>query len=523
MVSKKDNMINSKEVKKIISFHEISKNFGGIHAVNKISFNVLVGEVHGLVGENGAGKSTLVKIIGGVYPPDGGEIVYDGETVSFHDPKHSEELGIRVVHQEVPICLNLTVAESIFLTPFPPRKGIFVDRKSMVRISEEILKRLGINLNPKQLVSQCSPAQRQLILIAKALAEKVKFVIMDEPTSSLSESEVKILFSVIRKLQKQGETFLFISHRLNEVIDICNRITVMRNGEYIDTMDNFHRDISIDLLTEKILGKEVKKVTRAEDYRIEGKKVVLEVRNLSQESSGLKDISFKLHQGEILGVAGFLGAGRTELLRCLFGVEPHNAGEILLNGKPVFLENPKDAIEKGIGFLCENRNESIYYDKSIWVNVVSAIIDRLQRFGFINKRKCLDVARKHKEKLRIEAPSIYTEVFSLSGGNQQKVVLSRWLLATPKIFLLDEPTRGIDIGAKMEIRNTILDLSADGISVIYVSLDFDELIKISDRILVMSRGCIVKELSGKERTIANLVKSINASNDKTVNKTITPV
>jgi ABC-type sugar transport system ATPase subunit len=516
-------MQNSNEGNKIISFHEISKSFGGVHAVNKVSFDVIAGEVHGLVGENGAGKSTLVKIIGGVYQLDGGKIVYDGNMVSFHDPKHSEELGIRVVHQEVPICLNLTVAESIFLAPFPPRKGIFVDRKAMVRISEEILKRLGITLNPKQLVSQCSPAQRQLILIAKALAEKVKLVIMDEPTSSLSESEVKILFNVIRLLQKQGETFLFISHRLNEVIDICNRITVMRNGGYICTMDNSHRDISIDILSERIIGKEVQSVTRTEDYRIKNKKVVLEVRNLSQESSGLHDISFTLHQGEILGIAGFLGAGRTELLRCLFGMEPYDTGEIFLNGEPVFLRNPKDAIGKGIGFLCEDRNISIYYDKSIWVNVVSVIIDRLQRLGFINKRKCVDVAKKYKDELRIEAPSTNTEVFSLSGGNQQKVVLSRWLLAKPKIFLLDEPTRGIDIGAKMEIRHTILDLAASGISVIYVSLDFDELIKISDRILVMSRGRIVKELSGRERTIAHLVKSINVPGDGTVIQKATTV
>lgn len=515
-------MINN-EVKKIIAFYEIRKSFGSIDAVKGVSFDVLVGEVHGLVGENGAGKSTLVKIIGGIHQPDGGKIVYNGETLSFHGPKHSEELGIRIVYQEVPICLNLTVAESIFLAPFPPSKGIFVDRKSMIRISKEILERLEINLNPKQLVGQCSPAQRQLILIAKALAEKVKLVIMDEPTSSLSESEVKILFAVIRKLQKQGETFMFISHRLNEVADICNRITVMRNGEYVDTLDNSQRDISLGLLTEKIIGKEVFKVTRSEDHRVKDKKIVLEVRNLSQERTGLKDISFKLHQGEILGVAGLLGAGRTELMRCLFGVEPHDTGEILLNGKQIFLKKPIHAIEKGIGFLCEDRNESLYYDQSIWVNLVSAIIDRLQRFGLINRKKCSDVAKKYKEELRIDAPSIYTKVFSLSGGNQQKVVLGRWLVSTPKIFLLDEPTRGIDIGAKMEIRHKILDLVASGISVIYVSLDFDELIKISDRILVMFRGRIVKKLSGEEMTISNIVKSINVPNDKMSNKAITQV
>ena len=368
---------------------------------------------------------------------------------------------------------------------------------------------MEIDLDHKQLVGLYSPAQRQLVIIAKALAEKVKLVIMDEPTSSLSEAEVRILFTVLKKLQKEGGTFMFISHRLNEVIDLCNRITVMRNGEYIDTLDNAQRDLSMDFLTEKIVGKEVMKVTRPKEHRVKAGKVVLEVRNFSQERTGLKDINFQLHQGEILGLAGLRGAGRTELMRCIFGMEPPDTGEILLDGKPVSLQKPIDAIQNGIGFLSEDRNESLYYTHSIWVNITSVIIDRLQKFGLIKRKKCSDVAKRYKEELRIDAPSIYTEVFSLSGGNQQKVVCGRWLAATPRILFLDEPTKGIDVGAKVEIRRKILDMAASGISVIFISLDFDELLMVSDRILVMSRGRIVKELSGEEMTIANIVKNIN--------------
>ena len=504
-----DERITNKVERNIIEFHEVHKWFGGIHAVNEVSFSVQTGEIHGLVGENGAGKSTLIKITGGIYKSDGGKIVFDDETVSLRDPRHSEELGIRIVHQEVPICLNLTVAENIFLDPFPPSKGVFVDRKFMIQKSGEILERLGIDLNPKQLVGLCSPAQRQLVMIAKALAEKVKLVIMDEPTSSLSEAEVEILFSVLKKLQKEGRTFMFISHRLNEVINLCDRITVMRNGKYIDTLDNGQRDLSIDLLTEKIVGREVMKVTRPKERRLKAGKVVLEVRNLSQERTRLKDINFQLHEGEILGLAGLRGAGRTELMRCIFGVEPPGTGEILLNGKSVSLQKPIYAIQNGIGFLSEDRDESLYYGHSIWVNITSVIIDRLQWFGLIKRKECSGVAEKHKEELQIDAPSIYTEVFSLSGGNQQKVVLGRWLAATPRILFLDEPTRGIDVGAKVEIRRKILDLAASGIAMIFVSLDFDELLMVSDRILVMSRGKIVKGLSGEEMTIVNIVKNIN--------------
>ncbi|MCP4403439.1 MAG: sugar ABC transporter ATP-binding protein [bacterium] len=501
-------MMNSSQ-KNTIEFQGIHKRFGGIHAVKDVSFGVRYGEVHGLVGENGAGKSTLVKIIGGIHQPDDGRIIFNGERVSFRDPKQSEGVGIRIVHQEVPICLNLTVAENIFLDPFPPSKGIFIDRASMTRTAQQILDRLGIDLNPKQLVGHCSPAQRQLVLVAKALAEKVKLVVMDEPTSSLAEAEVELLFTVIKKLQQEGETFMFISHRLSEVIDICDSVTVMRNGEYIDTLDNAQRSLPIDLLTEKIVGKEVADVTPSEGRRVQAENVVLELRNVSQEQSGLNEVCFQLYQGEILGIAGLLGAGRTELLRCIFGMEPPTGGEMFLFGKSVSLGKPIHAIQKGIGFVSEDRSESLYYGQSIWANITSVIVDRVQKFGFMKKDDCVRIANRYKEELQMSAPSVHTEVFSLSGGNQQKVIFGRWLASSPSILLLDEPTRGVDVGAKAEIRRKILDLADNGMSVIYVSLDFDELVKVSDRILVMSRRRIERELRGGEMTVASIVKNIN--------------
>ena len=494
----------------LLVFQDIHKSFGGVHALKGVSFSVQVGETHGLVGENGAGKSTLIKIAGGVYRSDAGNILFDDQRVMFHSPRDSERLGIRIVHQEVPICLNLTVAENIFLDPLPPRRGgMFLDRQLMNRESVEILNRLGVELDPKRLAGLCSPAERQLVLIAKALAQDVKLVILDEATSSLSEAEVDTLFSVIRNLKKAGTTFFFISHRLGEIISICDRITVLRNGEYIDTLVNDDCNTAIDLLTELIVGKEVQTVTRQADRTVDTSKVVLNVQNLSQVNCGLKNISFNLLGGEILGLAGLRGAGRTELLHCLFGVEPPDSGEVTVYGKTVRVRTPAGAIATGMGLLSESRNEALYFMHSVRSNMASVIIDRLSRFSFIKNKACSSVAQQYVKELQIDVPSIYSEVFNLSGGNQQKVLFGRWLSANPRILLLDEPTRGIDVGVKAEIRRRILELAAAGISIIYVSLDFEELVQLADRVLLISRGQLVDELHGDQLTVANIVKTIN--------------
>jgi ABC-type sugar transport system ATPase subunit len=493
----------------LVVYEGIDKSFGGVHALKSVSFSVRAGEIHGLVGENGAGKSTLIKITGGVYQADAGAIHVDGRRAVFHSPRDSEALGIRIVHQEVPICLNLTVAENIFLDPKPPRHGPLLDRKQMNRGSVAILGRLGIRLDPKRMAGLCSPAERQLVLIAKALAQDVSLVIMDEATSSLSDTEVDTLFSVIRNLKKAGTTFLFVSHRLSEVIAICDRITVLRDGEYIGTLANTNRSLSLESLTEKIVGEEVQTVTRQADHTVDQSKIALKVENLCQEKLGLAGIDFELHEGEVLGLAGLRGAGRTELLQCLFGVVPPSSGNIQIRGETVRFRTPAAAIACGVGLLCESRGEALYYSHPVRSNMASVIIDRLSRGPFISNREYNRVANRYLEELQIDAPSIHSLVASLSGGNQQKVLFARWLSANPRILLLDEPTRGIDVGVKAEIRRRILELAAAGISIIYVSLDFEELAQLADRVLLISRGRLVDELQGDRLTVANIVRTVN--------------
>jgi len=491
---------------RLLVYEGIAKSFGGVHALKGVSFGILPGAVHGLVGENGAGKSTLIKVTGGVYSPDAGRILFEGRPVMFHSPRDSEAEGIRIVHQEVPICLNLSVAENIFLNPSPPRKGILLNRRQMNQRSVDLLKRLGIDLDPTRNAGLCSAAERQLILIAKALAEEARLVVLDEATSSLSDAEVQLLFDVIRNLKRDGTTFLFVSHRLNEVSSICDRITVLRNGQYIGTYD--HPDI--DYLTQKIVGKEIEQVSRRDAQPSEDREVVLDVEGLTQEESGLTDISFKLYRGEILGLAGLRGAGRTELVETLFGLRRRDRGNLSLRSKPITIRAPRDAIRHGFGFLSESRNEALYYTHSVRSNIASVIIDRLRRFGLIHGRRFSHVARTYVEDLQITTPSIHTEVASLSGGNQQKVLLGRWLAAGPDILLLDEPTRGVDVGAKSEIRKRILGLAAQGVSVMYVSLDFEELVQVCDRVLIISEGKLIDELSSGQLTVTNIVRQINA-------------
>lgn len=492
---------------RVLTYEGIDKSFGGVHALIGVSFGVRSGEVHGLVGENGAGKSTLIKVTGGVYAPDSGTISLDGEPTVFHGPRDSEAKGIRIVHQEVPICLNLTVAENIFLDPFPPkRRGVFLDRRQMNRRSVALLNRLGIELDPRRNVGLCSPAERQLILIAKALAENARIVILDEATSSLSDAEVEILFDVMQNLKTHGTTFMFVSHRLGEVAAICDRITVLRNGKYVGT----YEDSDPEFLTERIVGKEIANVVRKSDSSRRDGKVVLEVDRISQQEAGLSSISFRLHKGEVLGLAGLRGAGRTELLETLFGLRRRNDGTLSLSNSRVNVRKPSDAIRHGIGFLTESRNEALYYEHSVRSNIASVIIDRLRRYGLIHGRRCSRVAATYVDDLQIATPSIHTEVQSLSGGNQQKVLLARWLAAGPQILLLDEPTRGVDVGAKNEIRKRILDLAAQGVSVIYVSLDFEELVQVCDRVLIISQGELIDELQGDALTVRNIVRKINA-------------
>jgi len=500
--------------RRLIEYCGVTKSFGGVHALNDVSFSIDTHEIHGLIGENGAGKSTLVKITGGVCALDAGQLIFDNERAVCHTPRDAEQLGIRIVHQEVPICENLTIAENIFLNPVPPHRGPLLDRAEMIRRSAETLQHLGIYLDPKRLVSTCSAAERQLILIAKALAEDAKLVILDEATSSLSEDEVALLFGVLRNLKSAGKTFMFVSHRLNEVIAICDRITVLRNGEFVSTEANLAHDMSVSHLTELIVGcgvitDEIETAKEIIEPALSGACPRLRVKGLCQNQTGLHDISFDLAAGEVLGLAGLRGAGRTELLECLFGVHPPTAGEVLLDGEPFHARNPRCGIRQRMAYLSESRADELFYEHSVRSNVSAVVLDDLATVGFIDRRKESAVAEACVCDMRVNTPSIHCKVASLSGGNQQKILLGRWLVGNPQILLLDEPTRGIDVGAKMEIRKMVLELVQEGVSVIYVSLDSEELVQVASRILVMANGGIVAEVCGSKLTVANIVQEIN--------------
>lgn len=496
----------------LLKFNNISKNFDGVRALDKVTFSIKKGEIHGLVGENGAGKSTLIKICVGIYKNASGNIYLDGREVLFSNPIDSENAGIRVVHQDVSriLCFNLSVTDNIFLGPNLERRGLFfLNRKRMNQKASEVLRKLGINLNPELRVGEVSPAMQQLTLIARAFYLKAKLIIMDEPTTALSSKEIDFLFRIIKKLKQDGTTFLFVSHKLHEVIDITDRITVLKDGKYIDTVNT--RDVDIPTLSYMMTGKaelQEKLEEEIKSHHFKKENVILEVNNLSSKKLKLKDISFKLYRGEILGIAGLLGSGRTEFLSTLFGINSYDKGKILLNNKVVAFKNPRQAIKNGIGLITEERSLALFDNLNLNDNIVPVIIDKLAILGWIKNKKYADLARKYKELLEISAPSIKTSILSLSGGNQQKTLISRWLAADIKILLCDEPTKGVDVGSKVEIRHKMLNLSNHGVSIIYISSEFDELVKISDRILIISRGAIVKQFTKEEVGRLNL-KSIN--------------
>jgi len=486
----------------LLEFNKISKNFNGVKALTDVSFPIKKGEIHGLIGENGAGKSTLIKICAGIYKNDSGNFFLDGKEVVFNNPVDSENAGIRVVHQDVAriLCLNLSVVDNIFLGPNLERRGLFfLDRKEMNRKASEVLERLGIELNPELKVGEVSPALQQLALIARAFYLKAKLIIMDEPTTALSSKEINFLFNIINKMKEEETTFLFVSHKLHEVVEITDRITVLKDGKYIDTVMTKKTDIPN--LSYMMTGKsklQEKLDENIESHKIKREKIVLEVNNLSSKKLNLKNISFKLYEGEILGIAGLLGSGRTELLTTLFGINTYDSGNIINNNKQVRFKNPREAIRNGIGLITEERSLALFDNLNLNDNIVPVIIDQLATFGWVRNKKYSELAKQYKELLEISAPSIKTSILSLSGGNQQKALISRWLAANIKILLCDEPTKGVDVGSKMEIRSKMLELSDHGVSLIYISSEFDELLKISDRILIISRGTIVKELESGE-------------------------
>lgn len=483
--------------KYILKMEQIEKNFPGVKALQKVNLDVLQGEVHALLGENGAGKSTLLKILAGAYSKDSGEIFVDSVKQEIRNPKHAQELGIAIIYQEFSILPHLSIAENIFLGQLPRKKGSpwLIDWSYCYKESQRILAGLGLNIDPRTQASRLKVAEQQMVEIAKALSQKAKIIIMDEPTAPLTLREIDKLFEVVRMLKKQGVSIIYVSHRLAEVKEICDRATVLRDGKNIGTVNVSETDVKdwINMMVGRELDKMFPKVS------VPIGREVLSVNNITIPGK-LKNVSFKAYQGEILGIAGLVGAGRTELARAIFGADQMQQGEIYIDGKPVSIQAPQAAIRNSIGLVPEDRKgQGLVLSMNVKDNITLANIRGIGK-GKLNLALEKDVANKYVQDLNIVTPSVYQQTVNLSGGNQQKVVLAKWLFSKCKILIVDEPTRGIDVGAKVEIYELLNELVKSGSTVIMISSELPELIGICDRIIVLHEGEITGELRRDEFT-----------------------
>ena len=481
----------------ILRMTGIQKYFPGVHALDNAQLEVREGEVMALVGENGAGKSTLMKVLTGIYPSDGGTIEFFGKQVQIHGPRDAQALGICIVHQELNLMQHLTVAENIFIGR-EPMKGPFVDKAKQNAMTQALFEKLHLDLDPKAVVKTLSVAKQQMVEITKALShEHTKLLILDEPSAVLTDTEIDDLFVFIRQLKKTGVGIIYISHRMDELKRITDRITVMRDGQYVDTLETPTAEISE--VIRLMVGRTIYEEPKTKSMCPPDAPVVLEAEHLC--SLDVKDVSFQLHKGEILGFAGLVGAGRTETMRLVCGADPMDAGVIRVNGREVKIRSPKDAVHYGIGYLSEDRKRyGLCLNLSVTDNTVLPSLEQLFRGPFVNDGKADRHAQDYVEKIRTKTPNTRARVGSLSGGNQQKVILGRWLLTDPEVLLLDEPTRGIDVGAKYEIYQLIINLAKEGKAVIMVSSEMPELLGVCDRILVMSGGRLAGEVDAKATT-----------------------
>ncbi|WP_343248263.1 sugar ABC transporter ATP-binding protein [Diplocloster hominis] len=481
----------------LIKMEHICKEFPGVKALDDVSFELKAGEVHALVGENGAGKSTLMKVLTGVYTKDSGRILLNGEEISINNVRDAQRKGIIMIHQELNLMNHLTAAQNIFIgREYKTKAKIFLDAKTQNQEAKKLFERLNQDIDPAVKVGDLTVAKQQMVEIAKALSYDSRILIMDEPTAALTDNEIEDLFRVIRMLREEGRAIIHISHRLEELKLISDRITVMRDGGYVDTVNT--QDTTIDQIIKMMVGREIF-VTKQEAFAEKDKKVSLEVRNLNAGRM-VRNVTFQAREGEILGLAGLVGAGRTETARAIFGADPHESGEILVHGKQVKINCPSDAVNAGIAYLSEDRKRyGLALGLSVDENVCMADMkDFLKALVFINFKKSRDNTTKQKESLSIKTPSIKQKVKLLSGGNQQKVVLAKWLTRNSDILIFDEPTRGIDIGAKNEIYKLLNILAAEGKTIIVISSELPEIIRTCHRVLVMCEGRITGEVMGDE-------------------------
>ncbi len=482
------------EKKKIaLELKNISKSFPGVKALDDVSFAVEEGSVHILVGENGAGKSTLIKIINGLYTADQGELYVFGEKITTHNPRYMKEIGVATIHQELNPVPDLTIAENIFLGRVPTRGPKIVDKKHMVKEAQRLIDDLGFHYDARQIMRTLTVSDMQIIEIIKAISVNARVIIMDEPTSSITESEVAVLHEQIHKLKKMGISIIYISHKLEEIKQVGDRVTVIRDGRVISS--HGVDELTTEEIITKMVGRKMDNVYPVKTTEVG--ETLFEVKHFTQPKV-FQDVSFTLHRGEILGMAGLVGAGRTEVVRAIFGLDPHESGEVFMNGKPVEIKTVSDAIREGIIMLSEDRKlEGLVLIRSIAENIGLPNLKRYRGF-LLNKKLERQDAEEMKRRLAIKTPTIYTEAQSLSGGNQQKVVIAKWLLQKPLVFIMDEPTRGIDVGAKYEIYKIMCDLAAQGAGVIMISSELPEIIGVCDRTLVMAAGKITGEVTRED-------------------------
>ena len=485
----------------LLKMEKISKSFPGVRALDAVDLEVYEGEVLALVGENGAGKTTLMEILNphpaptGFYKQDSGRIFLKGEEIRPRNPSEAQALGISFIHQHFNLAPNLTVAENVFLGREPRKSGVLkiVDRAEMTRKTREILDSLGEDLPPDALVGDLSVAQRQVVEIAKALSQDARLIIMDEPTSALDRDETERLFDIVRKLKSRKISTVFITHRLEEVFDIADRVVVLRDGKRVGDADIQNTDV--DAVVRMMVGREL---TMFPKQPAEIGDAIMEVEGLSRNGV-VQDVSFQLKRGEILGLAGMVGAGRTEMVRALFGIDKKDSGRISIDGDEVSINSPRDALRAGLGLAPEDRQlQGLILLMAVKENMTLPGLRRLSRWGVVNRHKEREIADHYVDKLMIQTPSVDQPVMGLSGGNQQKVVLAKWLALSPRVLILDEPTRGIDVGAKADVHSLMSEIAGQGIGIIMISSEMPEILGMSDRIIVMAEGRITGEFGREE-------------------------
>lgn len=504
---------------KLLEINNLEKTFPGVRALKGVKLTVNKGEVHALMGENGAGKSTLIKVLTGIYQKDGGTILFDGEEINARTPIEANEKGISTIYQELNLVLFQTVYENLFLGREPRTKFGNIDRKKMIAEADRILGDLGIHIDVEKPLKAYSTAIQQMVAIARAISTNTKLVIMDEPTSSLDANEVQILFRIIRKLKNQGISVIFISHKLDEIFEICERLTVFKDGEYVGNYDVKELD-QLKLISLMVGRDAVKLERKKEGYNFSKAEELMGAKGVKQ-GMRLNGIDIDIKQGEVVGLAGLLGSGRTELAQVIFGANTMDEGEIFWHGNSVKVNSPADAISKGMGYCTEDRKvEGIIPHLSVKENLTIALLPKISKFGFVNKKEQDRIVKQYIERLKIKTPTPEQAICNLSGGNQQKVLLARWMCMNPKLIIMDEPTRGIDVGAKAEIEQLIQELSDNGISVLMISSEIAELERNCDRIVVMREGKKIGELVGNSISYEKVMETIAKGSSREVQSNV---